>query len=103
MAVSAAFVGTNRREFRRCVEINSDCFDETVSSFARSHATLVWRGGNFVLTDASSYGTLVHLGMPNDGVLLRRTHCYLSGAGFIVPGCERGDENAPLITFLLKS
>ena len=70
---------------------------------SRLHATLAWRGGNFVLTDASSYGTWVYLGMPSDGVLLRRTECYLSGAGFIVPGCERGDENAPLITFLLKS
>ena len=70
---------------------------------SRLHATLAWRGGNFVLADASSYGTWVYLGMPSDGVLLRRTECYLSGAGFIVPGCERGDDNAPLITFLLKS
>ena len=70
---------------------------------SRLHATLAWRGGNFVLTDASSYGAWVYSGMPSDGVLLRRTDCYLSEAGFIVPGCERGDENAPLISFLLKS
>ena len=70
---------------------------------SRLHATLAWRGGNFVLTDASSYGTWVYLGLPSDGVLLRRTECYLSGAGFIVPGCERGDDDAPLITFVLKS
>ena len=70
---------------------------------SRLHATLAWRGGNFVLTDASSYGTWVYLGLPSDGVLLRRTECYLSGSGTIVPGCERGDEDAPLITFLLKS
>ena len=70
---------------------------------SRLHATLAWRGGNFVLTDASSYGTWVYLGLPSYGVLLRRTECYLSGSGTIVPGCERGDEDAPLITFLLKS
>ena len=70
---------------------------------SRLHATLVWRGGNFVLTDASSYGTWVYLGSPSDGVLLRRTECYLSGTGHIVPGCERSDEKAPVITFSLKS
>lgn len=70
---------------------------------SRLHATLAWRGGNFVLSDASSYGTWVYLGSPSNGVLLRRTECYLSGTGHIVPGCELGDEGAPVITFSLKS
>lgn len=70
---------------------------------SRLHATLQWRGGNFVLTDASSYGTWVYLGSPTDGVLLRRTECYLSGTGHIVPGCELADVRAPVITFSLKS
>ncbi len=70
---------------------------------SRVHATLAWRGGNFVLTDASSYGTWVYMGNQNDGVLLRRTECTLAGVGHIVPGCERADERAPLISFSLKS
>ena len=70
---------------------------------SRVHATLQWRGGNFVLTDASSYGTWVYMGNQSDGVLLRRTECTLAGVGHIVPGCERADERAPLIAFLLKS
>ena len=70
---------------------------------SRLHATLEWRGGNFVLTDASSYGTWVYLGNQSDGVLLRRTECSLAGTGHIVPGSERTDEHAPLIAFSLKS
>ncbi len=70
---------------------------------SRVHATLEWRGGHFVLTDASSYGTWVYLGNQSEAVLLRRTECYLVGSGQIVPGCERTDENAPLIAFSIKT
>ncbi len=68
---------------------------------SRMHATLEWRGGHFVLSDASSYGTWVYLGNQSEAVALRRTECYLVGSGHIVPGCERGDENAPLIAFAI--
>lgn len=68
---------------------------------SRMHATLEWRGGHFVLSDASSYGTWVYLGNQSEAVALRRTECYLVGSGHIVPGCERHDENAPLIAFAI--
>jgi adenylate cyclase len=70
---------------------------------SRMHATLEWRGGQFVLTDASSYGTWVYLGNQSEAVVLRRTECYLVGSGQIVPGCERTDENAPLVAFAIRT
>ncbi len=70
---------------------------------SRLHATLEWRGGQFVLTDASSFGTWVYLGNQNEAVVLRRTECTLVGSGQIVLGCAREDEDAPSITFSIKS
>lgn len=70
---------------------------------SRLHATLEWRGGQFVLTDASSFGTWVYLGNQNEAVVLRRTECTLVGSGQIVLGCARVDEDAPLIAFSIKS
>jgi adenylate cyclase len=74
--------------------------DQRVS---RMHATLVWRGGQFVLTDASTYGTWVYMGNQIEAVVLRRTECYLVGSGQIVPGCSRDDESAPRIDFVIKT
>ena len=70
---------------------------------SRVHATLEWRGGHFLLTDASSFGTWVYLGNQTEAVVLRRTECYLVGSGQIVPGCDRTDENAPVIHFLVRT
>lgn len=70
---------------------------------SRLHATLEWRGGQFVLTDASSFGTWVYLGNQNEAVVLRRTECTLVGSGQVVLGCAREDEDAPVITFSVKS
>lgn len=70
---------------------------------SRVHATLAWRGGQFVLTDASSYGTWVYMGSQTEALVLRRTECCLVGSGKIVPGCSSGDNAAPLITFAIKS
>jgi len=74
--------------------------DQRVS---RMHATLAWRGGQFVITDASTYGTWVYMGNQSEPVVLRRTECYLVGSGRIVPGCSRADEAAPRIDFAIKS
>jgi adenylate cyclase len=74
--------------------------DQRVS---RTHATLVWRGGQFVLTDASTYGTWVYMGNQVEAVVLRRTECYLVGSGQIVPGCSLLDEAAPRIDFVIKT
>jgi hypothetical protein len=70
---------------------------------SRLHATLEWRGGQFVLTDASSFGTWVYLGNQSDAVVLRRTECCLVGSGQIVLGCAREDEDAPAIVFSVKT
>jgi adenylate cyclase len=70
---------------------------------SRLHATLEWRSGQFVLCDASSYGTWVYMGNQNDAIVLRRTECCLVGSGHIVPGCEKVDENPPMITFSVNA
>ena len=69
---------------------------------SRMHATLEWRGGQFVLSDASSYGTWVYFGNQSEAVVLRRTECYLVGNGQISAGCER-KEGSPLVSFLVGS
>ena len=69
---------------------------------SRMHATLEWRGGQFVLSDASSYGTWVYFGNQSEAVVLRRTECYLVGSGEISAGCERG-EGCPLVRFSIGS
>ena len=73
--------------------------DQRVS---RMHATLEWRGGQFVLSDASSYGTWVYFGNQSEAVVLRRTECYLVGSGQIIAGCER-KEGSPLISFSIRN
>ncbi len=68
---------------------------------SRMHATLEWREGQFVLSDASSYGTWVYFGNQSEAVVLRRTECYLVGSGQIAAGCER-KEGSPLISFSIR-
>ncbi|MGB4117005.1 MAG: adenylate/guanylate cyclase domain-containing protein [Polaromonas sp.] len=70
---------------------------------SRMHCALAWRGGQFVLTDASTYGTWVYMGNQVEAVVLRRTECYLVGSGQIVPGCSLLDDAAPRIDFVIKS
>lgn len=69
------------------------------SRVSRLHATVEWRGGQFVLSDGSSYGTWVYLGNQTEPVVLRRTETYLVGHGQITLGCDRQAENAPLVLF----
>ena len=66
---------------------------------SRLHATVEWRGGQFVLSDGSSFGTWVYMGNQTEPVVLRRTECYLVGHGQITLGCDRHAENAPLVLF----
>ena len=69
------------------------------SRVSRVHATVEWRGGHFILSDASSFGTWVYVGNQNEPVVLRRTECYLVGQGEITLGCEREAEGAPVLLF----
>jgi adenylate cyclase len=70
---------------------------------SREHCVLTWRGGQFVVTDASTYGTWVYMGNQTEAVVLRRTECYLVGSGQIVPGSGSADSSAPLISFAIKT
>ena len=70
---------------------------------SRVHATLEWRGGQFVLNDNSSFGTWVYLGNQSEPVILRRTECYLVGQGQITLGCEREAESPPVVAFSVKT
>jgi len=72
------------------------------SRVSRVHCTIEWRGGQFVLSDASSFGTWVYMGNQTEPVVLRRTECYLVGQGVIALGCDRNAEEAPLVTFAVK-
>lgn len=73
------------------------------SRVSRVHATVEWRGGHFILSDASSFGTWVYVGNQNEPVVLRRTECHLVGQGQITLGCERDAESAPLVVFSVRA
>ena len=73
------------------------------SRVSRVHATVEWRGGHFVLSDTSSFGTWVYMGNQSEPVVLRRTECYLVGQGQIVLGCEREAESAPAVAFSVRA
>jgi adenylate cyclase len=66
---------------------------------SRVHATIEWRGGHYVLLDASSFGTWVYFGSQPEPVVLRRTECLLVGQGLIALGCDRNAEDAPIVSF----
>lgn len=70
---------------------------------SRVHAAVEWRGGHFILSDASSFGTWVYVGNQSEPVMLRRTECYLVGQGQITLGCERDAECAPLVDYSVKA
>ena len=70
---------------------------------SRVHATVGWRGGHFVVSDTSSFGTWVYMGNQHEPLVLRRTESYLVGQGQIVLGCEREAENAPTVAFSVRA
>jgi hypothetical protein len=45
----------------------------------------------------------VYFGNQAEPVVLRRTECYLVGAGQIALGCDRNAQDAPLATFAVRS
>jgi class 3 adenylate cyclase len=73
------------------------------SRVSRIHATVEWRGGHYVLTDNSSFGTWVYMGNQPEPVVLRRTECYLVGNGQIALGCDRTAEEPPIALFSVKT
>jgi class 3 adenylate cyclase len=73
------------------------------SRVSRVHATVDWRGGHFVLSDTSSFGTWVYMGNQSEPLVLRRTECYLVGQGQLVLGCEREAQSAPTVAFSVRA
>lgn len=69
---------------------------------SRTHASVQVRGNQFVLTDASSYGTWVYVGGQSEPLVLRRTDCVLVGEGEISLGCERGAPDAAVLSFSVR-
>ena len=69
---------------------------------SRLHATVECRGSQFVLADASSYGTWVYFGEQGEAVVLRRTECFLAGSGQISAGCERR-AGSPIVDFAITN
>ena len=69
---------------------------------SRTHASVQVRGNQFVLTDASSYGTWVYAGGQSEPLILRRTDCVLVGDGEISLGCERTADNAAIVRFSVQ-
>ena len=80
----------------RSTEASLPVLDPRVS---RVHATIRSRGGQIVLTDASSFGTWVYFGNQSEPVALRRTECFLVGFGQLSLGCKIDAEKAPLVAF----
>ena len=70
---------------------------------SRVHATAQWRGGHFVLEDASSFGTWVYFGTQAEPVVLWWSVCYLVGQGQIALGCARDAEAAHVIQFNVRA
>lgn len=66
---------------------------------SRTHAIISNRGGQLVLTDASSFGTWVYFGNQAEAVSLRRSECFLVGYGQLSLGCEIDADKPPLVGF----
>lgn len=69
---------------------------------SRVHASVEWRGGHFVLADASSSGSWVYFGEQPEPLVLRRTECFLVGQGEIALGCERGAGSGAPVRFAVR-
>ena len=80
----------------RATDASLPVLDPRVS---RIHATIRRRGGQIVLTDASSFGTWVYFGNQTEAVALRRSECFLVGYGQISLGCKMDADKAPLVAF----
>lgn len=69
---------------------------------SRSHASLVWRNGSFLLVDESSYGSWVRFAGSGADLMLRRDECVLHGHGQIALGTPFTDLSAPIVSFAVR-
>jgi class 3 adenylate cyclase len=69
---------------------------------SRTHASIGWRNGSFLLVDESSYGSWVRFAGSGADLMLRRDECVLHGHGQIALGTSFGDPGAPIISFVVR-
>jgi class 3 adenylate cyclase len=69
---------------------------------SRTHASIVWRNGSFVLVDESSYGSWVRFAGGGADLMLRRDECVLHGQGQIAMGSSFSDPSAPIVGFEVR-
>lgn len=69
---------------------------------SRTHASIGWRNGSFLLVDESSYGSWVRFAGSGADLMLRRDECVLHGQGQIALGTSFGDPSAPIISFVVR-
>lgn len=69
---------------------------------SRTHATIEWRNGSFMMVDESSYGSWIRFGGSGSDLMLRRDECVLHGHGQIALGTSFGDPSAPIVSFMVR-
>lgn len=69
---------------------------------SRTHATIEWRNGSFVMVDESSYGSWVRFAGSGADLMLRRDECVLHGQGQIALGTSFGEPSAPIVSFVVR-
>lgn len=69
---------------------------------SRTHATIEWRNGSFVLVDESSYGSWVRFAGSRSDLMLRRDECVLHGHGQFALGTSFSDPSAPIVSFAVR-
>lgn len=69
---------------------------------SRTHASIGWRNGSFLLVDESSYGSWVRFAGSGADLMLRRDECVLHGHGQIALGTPFTDPSAPIIAFAVR-
>ncbi len=69
---------------------------------SRSHATIEWRNGSFMMVDESSYGSWIRFAGSGADLMLRRDETALHGHGQIALGTSFSDPSAPIVSFVVR-
>lgn len=69
---------------------------------SRTHASIEWRNGSFMMVDESSYGSWVRFAGSSADLMLRRDECVLHGHGQIALGTSFTDPSAPIVSFVVR-
>ncbi len=69
---------------------------------SRTHATIEWRNGSFMMMDESSYGSWIRFAGSGADLMLRREESVLHGHGQMALGTSFSDPSAPIISFAVR-